>query len=72
MAFRMRCGIDQTIAQGVAGGPWMFSMMLPSALAASLTLLPTTPSGALWLFCVAMIACEYMSISGSSGRLVAA
>jgi hypothetical protein len=38
---------------------------------ASLTLLPTTPSGALWWFCVLMMACGYFVASGRTDRLLA-
>jgi hypothetical protein len=38
---------------------WLFVLIFPSAVLASTTVLPTTPSGALWLFCVVMIACGY-------------
>lgn len=42
--------------------PWigaMFALVFPAALVASLALLPTTPSGALWLFSVLMGVCGY-------------
>jgi hypothetical protein len=51
---------------------WSFLLVFPSALLASLTLLPTTPSGALWFFSVVMIACGYCLAMGRSDRLVAA
>lgn len=52
---------------------WMFLMVFPAAVVASLTFLPTTPSGALWLFCVAMIACGYfLLMTDRPGRVVAA
>jgi len=35
---------------------WLFVLVAPSAVAMSLTLLPTTPSGALWGFSLMMIA----------------
>lgn len=38
---------------------WLFVLTLPSAVIASVTLLPTTPSGALWLFSLMMIAVGY-------------
>lgn len=51
---------------------WMFVLIFPSAVLASTTLLPTTPSGALWLFSVIMIACGYCFMTGKQDRLVAA
>ena len=36
-----------------------FVAIFPSAIVASVTLLPTTPSGALWMFSVLMVACGY-------------
>ncbi|MGH7614593.1 MAG: hypothetical protein ACREMW_11215 [Gemmatimonadales bacterium] len=43
---------------------WMFALVFPAALLASLTLLPTTPSGALWLFSVLMGLCGYQVARG--------
>ena len=51
---------------------WSFVLILPSAVVASTTILPTTPSGALWLFSVMMIACGYFLATGRHNRLVAA
>jgi hypothetical protein len=51
---------------------WSFVLILPSAVVASTTILPTTPSGALWLFSVMMIACGYFLATGRYNRLVAA
>jgi hypothetical protein len=51
---------------------WLFVLIFPSAVIASLTLLPTTPSGALWLFSLMMIAVGYAMASGKSRHLVAA
>jgi hypothetical protein len=34
---------------------WLFVLVAPSAVALSLTVLPTSPSGGLWMFCLAMI-----------------
>lgn len=42
-----------------------FVGIFPSAVLASVTLLPTTPSGALWLFCVLMTACGHLLARGS-------
>jgi hypothetical protein len=50
---------------------WSFLLIFPSAVAASLTMLPTTPSGALWWFSVMKIACGYMVATGKTERLVA-
>jgi hypothetical protein len=38
---------------------WLFILIAPGAVAMSLTLLPTTPSGALWLFSLTMIILGY-------------
>jgi hypothetical protein len=51
---------------------WSFVLIFPSAVVASTTVLPTTPSGALWLFSVMMIACGYFLAAGKYNRLVAA
>lgn len=51
---------------------WSFVLVFPSAAVASITILPTTPSGALWLFCVMMMACGYFLATGKYNRLVAA
>ena len=51
---------------------WTFVLILPSAVLASITVLPTTPSGALWLFSVMMIACGYFIVTGQRDRLMAA
>jgi hypothetical protein len=59
--------------------PWLASALLlvfPAALVASLGLLPTTPSGALWLLSAVMVACGVLmargraaSMSGAGSRL---
>ena len=51
---------------------WTFVLILPAAVLASITVLPTTPSGALWLFSVMMIACGYFIVTGKRDRLMAA
>ena len=51
---------------------WSFVLILPSAVVASITVLPTTPGGALWLFSAMMIACGYFLATGKYNRLVAA
>ena len=51
---------------------WTFVLIFPSAVVASMTVLPTTPSGALWLFSVMMIACGYFLATGKYDRLIAA
>lgn len=38
---------------------WLFVLIFPSAVIVTLTLLPTTPSGGLWMFSVMMIALGY-------------
>ena len=50
-----------TLARWLA---WLFALVFPAALLASLTFLPTTPSGALWLFCVAMGLCGWQVARG--------
>ena len=49
---------------------WTFVLIFPSAVVASITVLPTTPSGALWLFSVMMIACGYCLAMGKDDRLI--
>jgi hypothetical protein len=51
---------------------WAFVLIFPSAVLASVTLLPTTPSGALWLFSALMIVCGYSQAMGRDQRLSAA
>jgi hypothetical protein len=51
---------------------WSFVLIFPSAVVASITVLPTTPSGALWLFSIMMIICGYFLATGKYERLVAA
>jgi hypothetical protein len=51
---------------------WSFILIFPSAVVASISVLPTTPSGALWLFSMMMMACGYFLATGKSERLVAA
>jgi hypothetical protein len=51
---------------------WAFVLTFPSAVIASVTVLPTTPSGALWLFSITMVACGYFLMTGKSERLIAA
>lgn len=51
---------------------WMFVLVFPAALFASGLLLPTTPSGALWLFCVLMALCGYWIARGRGARLLGA
>jgi hypothetical protein len=50
---------------------WTFVLVFPSAVLASITVLPTTPSGALWLFSVMMIVCGYFLATGKHDRLFA-
>ena len=49
---------------------WSFLWIFPSAVLASISVLPTTPSGALWWFCLLMIVCGYLLSSGRTDRLV--
>lgn len=51
---------------------WSFALVFPAAVLASLTFLPTTPSGALWLFSLLMVVCGYLLATGRHERLVAA
>ena len=51
---------------------WMFVLVFPAALFASGLLLPTTPSGALWLFSLLMALCGYWIARGRGARLVTA
>ena len=51
---------------------WSFVLIFPSAVVASTTVLPTTPSGALWLFSLMTIAYGYFLARGKYSRLVAA
>lgn len=51
---------------------WSFVLIFPSAVLASISILPTTPSGALWLFSGMMMACGYFLAMGKSERLIAA
>jgi hypothetical protein len=48
---------------------WAFLALFPSAVLASTTFLPTTPSGALWLFSLTMIACGVHLATDRSTRL---
>ena len=48
---------------------WSFVLIFPSAVLASTTVLPTTPSGALWWFSVVMMACGYLMAAGKQDRL---
>ena len=48
---------------------WSFVLIFPSAVIASTTVLPTTPSGALWWFSVMMMACGYLLAAGKQDRL---
>jgi hypothetical protein len=59
----------RTLARWVA---WLFALVFPAALLASLVLLPTTPSGALWLFSILMGVCGFLLGKGRGSALVAA
>lgn len=47
---------------------WLFVLIAPAAVALSLTLLPTTPSGGLWFFSLMMIALGYSMRSQATRR----
>ncbi len=49
---------------------WGFLLIFPAALLASVTLLPTTPSGALWWLCILMMRAGYWLAGGNTGRLM--
>lgn len=51
---------------------WSFMLVFPSAVVTSITVLWTTPCGALWLFSPIMIACGYFVATGTHHRLVPA
>ncbi len=51
---------------------WSFVLILPSAILASLTVLPTTPSGGLWWFSALVTVGGYFVATGRRQRLVAA
>ncbi len=51
---------------------WSFVLVFPSAVMASVTVLPTTPSGALWFFSIMLIAYGYQVARGRDSRLAAA
>ena len=51
---------------------WLFVLVFPAALFASVVLLPTTPSGALWLFSLLIASCGYLLARGRQSQLVAA
>jgi hypothetical protein len=48
---------------------WSYVAIFPAAVLASITILPTTPSGALWWFSVMMIVCGWFVVTGNSRRL---
>lgn len=50
---------------------WLFALILPSAILASTTFLPTTPSGALWLYSLMMVTFGYIVVTGRAESLVA-
>lgn len=50
---------------------WSLVLVFPAAVVASTTVLPTTPSGALWLFSATMAACGYSLVAGHSIRRTA-
>lgn len=56
----------RTLARWVAGG---FALVFPAALLASLVILPTTPSGALWLFSLLTATCGFLLARGRESAL---
>ena len=50
---------------------WSLVLIFPSAVLASTTVLPTTPSGALWLFSAVMLVCGSFVATGRAHRLAA-
>jgi hypothetical protein len=48
---------------------WLFVLVAPSAVALSLTLLPTSPSGGLWMFSGTMVAFGLLLLSGRRARV---
>lgn len=50
---------------------WGLVLLFPSAVVASVTLLPTTPSGALWLLCVLMIVLGWRTTTRKTPPLAA-
>jgi hypothetical protein len=48
---------------------WAFLLVFPGALLASLFLLPTTPSGALWWFSIVVLVAGYFMATGQVDRL---
>lgn len=50
---------------------WAFTGTLPAAVVASVAVLPTTPSGALWLLSSLMLVCGFFVVTGQGRRLVA-
>jgi hypothetical protein len=59
----------RTLARWLA---WGFALVFPGALLASVAVLPTTPSGALWLFSLVTGSCGYLLARGRESALVAA
>jgi hypothetical protein len=57
------------LARWLAGA---FVLIFPSAVVASVSFLPTTPSGSLWLFSLMMIACGFFAVTGKGRRFAPA
>jgi hypothetical protein len=49
---------------------WSFLLVFPAAVLASVTLLPTTPSGALWLFSTMLMVAGVFMATGRGDRYV--
>jgi hypothetical protein len=58
----------RTLARWVA---WAFTLVFPGALLASAGVLPTTPSGALWLLCSLMSLCGWLVAGDRKSLLLA-
>ena len=50
---------------------WSLILIFPSAVLASISILPTTPSGALWFFNLIMVACGYFIATNQNEKLLA-
>jgi hypothetical protein len=53
------------LPRGVA---WLFVLVAPGAVVMSLTLLPTSPSGGLWVFSAAMVVVGVVLVRGGTWR----
>jgi hypothetical protein len=70
MAGSMLLGLAALRARRVARWlAWSFVAVFPAAVLASMSMLPTTPSGALWLFSALMLASGWQLARGGVDRL---